>query len=65
MEDIDYYQIPIYSFPFDLEEDDEETIEENQALRALLPFAIVGSEEEIEIDGEPVRVRRYPWGVVE
>ncbi|KAL7411349.1 GTP binding protein [Mrakia frigida] len=65
MEDIDYYQIPIYSFPFDLEEDDEETIEENQALRALLPFAIVGSEEEIEINGEPVRVRRYPWGVVE
>ena len=31
----------------------------------LLPFALVGSEEEIEVDGEPVRVRRYPWGLVE
>lgn len=26
--------------------------------QALLPFALVGSEEEIEVDGEPVRVRR-------
>jgi cell division control protein 11 len=30
-----------------------------------MPFAIVGSEEEVEIDGEPVRARVYPWGVVE
>lgn len=33
--------------------------------QALLPFAIVGSEEEIEISGELVRARRYPWGIVE
>lgn len=31
----------------------------------MLPFAIVGSEEEIEIDGEAVRARIYPWGIVE
>lgn len=30
-----------------------------------MPFAIVGSEEEIEVNGEPVRARRYPWGIVE
>jgi len=30
-----------------------------------LPFAVVGSEEEMEIEGEPVRVRMYPWGIVE
>ena len=24
MEDIDYYDIPIYNFPYDVEEDDEE-----------------------------------------
>lgn len=59
------YQIPIFNFPYDIEEDDEETCEENQDLRSSLPFAIVGSEEEIEINGEPVRVRLYPWGVVE
>jgi cell division control protein 11 len=59
------YSIPVYNFPYDVEEDDPLTVSENQALRALLPFAIVGSNEELEIDGELVRVRRLPWGVVE
>ena len=30
-----------------------------------MPFAIVGSEDEVEIDGQPVRARIYPWGIVE
>jgi cell division control protein 11 len=34
-------------------------------MQALLPFAIIGSEEEIEIDGQPVRARIYPWGIAE
>ncbi len=65
MEDIEYYGIPVYNFPYDIEEDDEETIRDNSELRALLPFAIVGSEEEIMINGQSIRGRRYPWGVVE
>lgn len=93
MEDIEYYSIPVYNFPFDLEEDDEETIEDNSELRVslserlgrplkaeafavdrrsstsrsqnLLPFAIVGSEENFMLNGESVRGRRYPWGIVE
>lgn len=83
MADIDHYNIPVYNFPYDVEEDDEETIADNSELRvgisvnrcqiptnvvvqqALLPFAIVGSEEEIEVGGEMVRARRYPWGIVE
>ncbi|ORX38510.1 Septin-domain-containing protein [Kockovaella imperatae] len=65
MEDIEYYGIPVYNFPYDVEEDDEETIQDNSELRALLPFALVGSEEDIMINGTPVRGRRYPWGVVE
>lgn len=35
------------------------------SIQALLPFAIIGSEEEIEIDGQPVRARIYPWGIAE
>ena len=35
MEDIDHYNIPIYNFPFDPEEDDEETVEENGELRVI------------------------------
>ena len=55
----------MYNFPYDVEEDDEETIAENSELRAMLPFAIVGSEEEIMVNGEPIRGRRYPWGIVD
>ena len=65
MEDIVYHDIPIYNFPYDVEEDDEETIEDNSELRALLPFAIIGSEDEVEIDGQLVRARIYPWGVAQ
>ncbi|EIE82948.1 hypothetical protein RO3G_07653 [Rhizopus delemar RA 99-880] len=65
MEDIEHYNIPIYNFPYDVEEDDEDTIEENSELRALLPFSIVGSEEEITVNGRTVRGRQYPWGAVE
>lgn len=65
MEDIEHYRIPVYNFPYDIEEDDEDTVEENAELRGLMPFAIVGSEEIVEVDGRRVRARAYPWGVVE
>ncbi|KAI7882275.1 Septin [Lichtheimia hyalospora FSU 10163] len=62
---IEHYNIPIYNFPYDVEEDDEDTVEENSELRALLPFAIIGSDEEINVGGRTVRGRQYPWGAVE
>lgn len=65
MEDIEHYRIPVYNFPYDIEEDDEDTVEENAELRGLMPFAIVGSEEVVEVNGRKVRARQYPWGVVE
>lgn len=65
MEDIEHYRIPVYNFPYDIEEDDEDTVEENAELRGLMPFAIVGSEDIIDINGRKVRARQYPWGVVE
>ncbi|KAI4265925.1 MAG: hypothetical protein LQ337_008923 [Flavoplaca oasis] len=65
MEDIEHYRIPVYNFPYDIEEDDEDTVEENSELRGLMPFAIVGAEEVVEIGGRRVRARQYPWGVVE
>lgn len=36
MEDIDHYEIPIYNFPYDIEEDDEDTIADNIELRVRL-----------------------------
>ncbi|KAK9447396.1 Septin-domain-containing protein [Limtongia smithiae] len=65
MEDIEYYKIPIYNFPYDVEEDDEQTVEENAQLRQKLPFAMVGSTEFFEINGKTTRARQYPWGFVE
>ncbi|TQB70002.1 hypothetical protein MPDQ_001060 [Monascus purpureus] len=65
MEDIEHYRIPVYNFPYDIEEDDEDTVEENAELRGLMPFAIVGSEDFVEINGRKVRARQYPWGIVE
>jgi cell division control protein 11 len=66
MDDVDHHQIPIYNFPFDPEDDDEETIEENTYLRKLLPFAIVsGNAYAKGPNGEDIPVRAYPWGNVE
>lgn len=65
MEDIEHYRIPVYNFPYDVEEDDEDTVEENAELRGLMPFAIVGSEDIVEVGGRKVRARQYPWGIVE
>lgn len=39
MEDIDHYRIPIYNFPYDVEEDDEDTIQENIELRVGHTFS--------------------------
>ena len=30
-----------------------------------IPFAVVGSREEIVAGGQRIRARKYPWGVVE
>jgi cell division control protein 11 len=61
MQDIDHYAIPIFNFPYDPEEDDEDTINESAALKEMLPFALVcGSD---IVDGK--LVRQHPWGNVE
>lgn len=65
MEDIEHYNIPIYNFPYDAEEDDSETIDENSLLKSMLPFAIVTSNEIAEVNGRKFRARRYPWGLVD
>ncbi|KXJ85755.1 Septin-domain-containing protein [Microdochium bolleyi] len=64
LEDIEYHRIPVYNFPHDVDDDDE-TIEENTELRRLMPFAIVSSEEVMEVGGQMAPVRKYPWGCVE
>lgn len=59
MNDVEKYNVPVYKFDVDPEEDDLETIEENQGLALLQPFAVVSSDEK-NSNGE--YIRSYPWG---
>ncbi|KAG6812131.1 hypothetical protein H0H92_004245 [Tricholoma furcatifolium] len=61
-EELQYESIRLY--PFDQDEDDEEEVQLNAAIRNIVPFAVVGSENNVIIDGKSVRGRRNRWGVV-
>ncbi|XP_057371702.1 septin-7-like isoform X2 [Daphnia carinata] len=62
LNEIAQHKIKIYEFP---DVDDEELRKSQRALRDRVPFAVVGSNTVIEVDGRKIRGRRYPWGVVE
>ncbi|ORY20211.1 septin ring protein [Naematelia encephala] len=62
MAELQYQQIRLY--PFDAEELDEQEIQLNERIREMLPFAVVGSERTVLIDGKPVRGRKNRWGVI-
>ncbi|XP_069920848.1 septin-14 isoform X2 [Oryctolagus cuniculus] len=53
--------IQIYRFPTD----DETTAQVNASMNALLPFAVVGSMDEVKVGKRMVRGRDYPWGVLQ
>ncbi|XP_047635081.1 septin-14 [Phacochoerus africanus] len=53
--------IQIYQFPTD----DEATAQMNSSMNGLLPFAIVGSMDEVKVGKRMVRGRQYPWGVLQ
>ncbi|XP_066562077.1 septin-10 isoform X1 [Amia ocellicauda] len=53
--------VQIYQFPID----DETVAKINTAMNGHLPFAVVGSTEEVKIGNKMVKARQYPWGVVQ
>lgn len=54
--------IDIYTFPVD----DETVSSTNQEMNKSVPFAVVGSCDFVKKDnGQMVRARQYPWGIVE
>ncbi|XP_075457219.1 septin-8 isoform X3 [Ascaphus truei] len=53
--------VQIYPFPTD----DDAVAEINSVMNAHLPFAVVGSTEEVKVGNKLVRARQYPWGVVQ
>jgi len=62
LNEIAQHKIKIYEFP---DVDDEELRKAQRGLRERVPFAVVGSNTVVEVDGKKIRGRRYPWGVVE
>jgi len=61
-QELAHNQIRLY--PFDDSEADEEEIALNERVRAMIPFAVVGSEKNVVIDGKAVRGRKNRYGVV-
>jgi septin 3/9/12 len=57
-----YHNIRLY--PFDTDEHDEEETQLNEQIRDMIPFAVVGSERNVIIEGRPVRGRKNRWGVI-
>ncbi|KAJ1675257.1 Septin spn4 [Spiromyces aspiralis] len=64
MDVINAQNIRIYTPP--LESEDETTTRRNREIIAAMPFAIIGSTQEVSThDGRRVKGRVYPWGVAE
>ncbi|XP_069389583.1 septin 10 [Paralichthys olivaceus] len=53
--------VQIYQFPLD----DETVAKVNTTMNGHLPFAVVGSTEEVCVGNKMVKARQYPWGVVQ
>lgn len=65
LDDIAQYEIPIYRFPSG-PDDDSETVEENEALASLLPFAVVSGTDIVTLPDHTTSIGRiYPWGVID
>ncbi len=62
LNEIAQHKIKIYEFP---DTDEEEEAKQHKALKDRVPFAVVGSNTVIEVDGKKLRGRKYPWGIAE
>jgi len=69
-EEFAFHNIQLYPYD-DIDTDDYSVIEAdraekalNQEIRDLIPFAIVGSERNVVVDGKAVRGRKTRWGLI-
>ncbi|XP_018101685.1 septin-5 isoform X1 [Xenopus laevis] len=64
-DEIEKYGIRIYQFPECDSDEDEDFKQQDIQLKKSIPFAVIGANTIIEVNGRRVRGRMYPWGVVE
>ncbi|RKO92814.1 Septin-type guanine nucleotide-binding (G) domain-containing protein, partial [Blyttiomyces helicus] len=60
---ISHHNISVYSPP--IQSDDEESTRRNQSIFSAMPFSVIASESDVNVNGEKVRGRQYLWGVAE
>ncbi|KAJ0003062.1 hypothetical protein NQD34_008211 [Periophthalmus magnuspinnatus] len=53
--------VQIYNFPTE----DEAVAEINASMNTYLPFAVIGSTEDVKVGNKMVKARLYPWGSVQ
>ncbi|XP_037023041.2 septin-10 isoform X3 [Artibeus jamaicensis] len=53
--------VQIYQFPTD----DETVAKINASMNGHLPFAVVGSMDEVKVGNKMFKARQYPWGIVQ
>ncbi|XP_075887968.1 septin-5-like [Nelusetta ayraudi] len=64
-EEIRRFGINIYQFPECDSDEEDDFKRQDQILKGSIPFAVIGSNVQVEAKGRKVRGRVYPWGVVE
>ncbi|KAI6085635.1 Septin-type guanine nucleotide-binding (G) domain-containing protein [Hypoxylon rubiginosum] len=61
-EEFAFHNLKMY--PYENDEFDEEERSINTQIKSLIPFAVVGSEKSIIVNGKQVRGRQNRWGVI-
>ena len=64
LEDITSNGIKVFQ-PTTYDFDDDATKQENLLILKAIPFAVIGSNATIKLNGKEVRGRQYPWGCIE
>ena len=61
-EEFAFHNIKMY--PYDNDEQDDEERATNTTIKDIIPFAVVGSEKSIVVNGKQVRGRQNRWGII-
>src|SRR5271163_2470714 len=61
-EEFTFHNLKMY--PYDNDELDDEERATNATIKDIIPFAVVGSEKSIIVNGKPVRGRQNRWGII-
>jgi len=65
--EVEHHKLKVYSHPQTMDSDDladPKYLKQTNKYRQKWPFAVIGSMDEFKINGQLIRGRQYPWGIV-